>query len=190
MIIGITGKSGSGKSYLSELLATELNAKHIKIDEVSHYVLTLEKTLSLIRKEFGDEVFDANKLNRKKLGEIVFNDKEKLAKLNQFCQSEMEIILNKILNNTKETIILDYALLPWMSQFALCDVKILIDENFEERFKRIHLRDNISIDYFTIRDNSIKNYNKDDFNIVLQTTNNISISELAKQIQYIGGNHA
>ena len=35
-IIGVTGKSGSGKTTFASLLAKELKCKHIDIDKIGH----------------------------------------------------------------------------------------------------------------------------------------------------------
>ena len=148
MIIGITGKSGSGKSFISEKLKQGLNALHVEIDKVSHDVLYHANSIPFLKSEFGESVFENEKLNRKKLGEIVFNDKTKLTKLNQFCQSQMEDILDDIvIKNPDKTIILDYALLPWLKQYEKCDIKILVTSSFEDRFQRASKRENISKEY-------------------------------------------
>ena len=68
MVIGITGKSGSGKSFLSEQLKEKLDAIHIDIDKISHRVLLEDKTQEFIKQEFGESVFDNGIINRKKLG--------------------------------------------------------------------------------------------------------------------------
>lgn len=187
MVIGITGKSGSGKSFLSEKLKDSLDAIHVDIDKISHGVLLEEKTLEFVRNEFGEGVFDNGTLNRKKLGAIVFNNKEKLDKLNSFCQTQMELEIDEIINSSKKTVILDYALLPWLKQFDSIDVKILLNSTFEERFKRVNLRENISKEYFEKRDSSINDYNDFSFDIVLDSTNEIDFASLIKNINLIGG---
>lgn len=54
-VIGITGKSGSGKTTFASLLAKELKCKHIDIDKISHE--------DIFRPEILDE---SGKLDRKK----------------------------------------------------------------------------------------------------------------------------
>ena len=190
MVIGITGKSGSGKSFLSEQLKEKLNAKHVDIDKISHGVLLEETSLNFVRTQFGDEVFDGNKLNRKKLGAIVFNDKEKLSLLNSFCQTQMEKELDEIITSSNQTIILDYALLPWLKQFENCDIKILLTTSFENRYNRVTLRENISKEYFEKRDSSIKDYADFKFDITLDSTNEIDINSLINILNNLGGKHA
>ena len=126
MIIGITGKSGAGKSYLSDIISKELGFIHVDIDTISHEVLAFPETISFLHEKFGESIFENNVLNRKKLGNIVFNSPEKLKELNDFCQIQIEKRLDQIINNSTKPIILDYALLNKLKQFSLCDVKILL----------------------------------------------------------------
>ena len=190
MVIGITGKSGSGKSFLSEKLKEELNAIHVDIDKISHGVLLEENTLNFVRNEFGNEVFDGEILNRKKLGSIVFNNKEKLDKLNSFCQTQMEKEIDEIIENSNQPVILDYALLPWLKQFESCDITILLTTSFDERFNRVNSRENITREYFEKRDSSIKNYDGFVFDLSLDSTNNIDTNLLIETIKNFGGNNA
>ena len=182
MIIGITGKSGSGKSYASEILAKNLNLKHIDIDKISHEVLSYPETIKFLKKEFGDLVFDNNNLNRKKLGKIVFNDKIKLEKLNKFCQKLIEEKLDEIVQNNKN-LILDYALLPLLKNFNDCDIKILLTADFETRLSRVQTRENITKEYFLSRDNSVLNYDKNIFDYVLNNAKIEDIEALTKKIK-------
>ena len=179
MIIGITGKSGAGKSYVSEIIAKKLDMVHLDIDKISHEILSFNETIKFILNEFGDSVFDDGKLNRKKLGKIVFNDKVKLQKLNDFCQIQIEKKLDEIISLTKKSIILDYALLCKLKQFDLCDVKILLNADLDTRFIRVKERENISREYFISRDNSIENFNSYKFDF---TFNNISQNEIENLI--------
>ena len=97
MIIGITGRSGSGKSFLSDILAEKLDMIHIDIDKISHEVLTFDESKKFLLNEFGSEIFENGVVNRKKLGKIVFGEPEKLEKLNRFCQIEMEAKIDEII---------------------------------------------------------------------------------------------
>lgn len=184
MVIGITGKSGSGKSYISELIKKELNALHVKIDEISHSVLYAENTVQKLRSKFGESIFDGNDLNRKKLGKIVFTDDEKLAWLNKFCQTQMEDEIDKIIkNNPNSLIILDYALLPWMKHFKNCNIKMLVTSNFEDRFKRVSERENISREYFENRDKKITGYDEFKFDLKIDNSKPLNINDIINFIK-------
>lgn len=182
MIIAITGKSGSGKSYLSEIIAKEIGASHLDIDKISHDVLTLSESKAFLKHEFGNEIFDNEILNRKKLGKIVFNDKSKLEKLNNFCQSKIEDTLDKIIKTETRDIILDYALLFLLKQFDACDIKILLKADTSIRLKRVCERENISEEYFLSRDKSISDINENGYDFIFE---NINDTETKKLIEFI-----
>ena len=162
MIIGITGRSGSGKSYLSEILAEKLGMIHIDIDKISHEVLTFDESKKFLLNEFGPEVFENGNVNRKILGKIVFSSPEKLEKLNRFCQVEMEQKIDEIIASAKKPLILDYALLFGLKQFPICDVKILLKADFDIRFSRVKTRENITREYFLSRDSSLSDSDFDE----------------------------
>ncbi len=166
MIIGITGRSGSGKSYLSEKIAEELDLIHIDIDKISHEVLSFVDTQAFLVEEFGNEIFIDGKLNRKLLGKIVFGSKEGLLKLNRFCQIQIEKKIDEILTNANKPVILDYALLCGLKQFKQCDIKILLKADFDIRFSRVKTRENISKEYFISRDRSLAEFNDKMFDFV------------------------
>lgn len=179
MIIGITGRSGSGKSYISEQIQKHLNALHVKIDEISHSVLYAENNTKKLKAKFGESIFDGDQLDRKKLGKIVFTDDEKLAWLNRFCQTQMEQEIDSIIAaNPNSIIILDYALLPWMKQFKKCDIKMLVSASFEDRFKRVQERENVTKEYFENRDKKIAGYNEFKFDLEVDNSKPLNINDI------------
>lgn len=180
MIIGITGKSGAGKSFLAEILAEKLNLKHIDVDKISHQVLLHPETQKFLKQEFGEDIFDNNTLNRKKLGALAFKNKAKLKQLNNFCQIQIEKELDKIIKAEKNLIVLDYALLPWLKQFKLCDVKILLKTDFDTRFNRVAARENITEKYFLSRDNSLEDYDETQFDFIYNSLDQNSINKLVE----------
>lgn len=168
-IIGIFGRSGSGKTTLSKTLEKCLNAKHIDIDKISHRVLNSKKMKNFVKINFGESVFDGTIINRKRLGEIVFNDSQKLKLLNSTAQTEIERIIDKKITTYSDFdyIILDYALLPFMKYFSRLDISILVKASKTARFERLAKRDNISFEYFEARENSLKNYSNKNFEFII-----------------------
>jgi dephospho-CoA kinase len=83
-VIGLTGGIGSGKSTVSRFLA-ELGAVIIDADKIGHQVL---ETDSEARRQvvvaFGKKVLTPEgHINRKKLGKLVFKEREALSRLNR-----------------------------------------------------------------------------------------------------------
>ncbi len=185
MIIGITGKSGSGKSYLSDILAKKLDIIHIDIDKISHEVLTFDESKKFLLNEFGSDIFENGVVNRKALGKIVFSSPEKLEKLNRFCQIEMEKKIDEIIASATKPLILDYALLFGLAQFDLCDVKILLKADFDVRYSRVKTRENITREYFLSRDNSLSDldYDESKFDFVFNHISPEEIEQLSQTLK-------
>lgn len=82
-LIGLTGGIGSGKSTIARRLK-ELGARVIDADVVSREVVEPgQPALAAIVATFGSHVLNADgTLNRARLGDIVFTDKEAREKLN------------------------------------------------------------------------------------------------------------
>jgi dephospho-CoA kinase len=83
-IIGLTGGIGSGKSTAAQILS-EFGAKVIDADKVAHEVFNPgTEGLQKVVETFGEGVLNSKgEIDRKKLGEIVFNDPPALATLNE-----------------------------------------------------------------------------------------------------------
>lgn len=76
--IAITGGIGSGKSTACNLLRL-YGYSIIDVDSISHN--KLDDSVDEIISIFGKDVIENNKINRKKLGSIVFNNRAKLVQL-------------------------------------------------------------------------------------------------------------
>ena len=96
--IGLTGGIGTGKSEVLSILH-DLGASTVQADLLAHEIYSPGKPAwQDIIHTFGSEILTAEQqINRKKLGEIVFADKNKLSKLNQ-------IVHPRIFEHLKELI--------------------------------------------------------------------------------------
>jgi dephospho-CoA kinase len=82
-VIGLTGNIGCGKSVVARMFE-ELGARVIDADRIARLVVDPgEPAWKEIVKTFGKEILNQDgTINRGRLGEIVFNDKEKRETLN------------------------------------------------------------------------------------------------------------
>ena len=184
MIIGICGKSGSGKSLVSMLLK-ELNGniQIVDVDKLghkSHYDPVVRNKLMLY---FGKEIFNKDStVNRTKLASIVFNDAKKMQLLYDATYEYMVGQLDDIIANTK-IILLDYALLPITKYYELCDIKILVEAPFDTRSNRAMQRGGITKQKYSQRDANSIDYSKYEFDYIIQ--NDSDIHNLRKVVSEI-----
>lgn len=116
MIIGICGKSGSGKSTLANQIVELTNNKsvHLDIDKVGHEVLLLPNVKEELVSSFGPSIIQEGIVDRKSLGEMVFNSRHKMKKLSDITWEYMQIEIDKFINyNSDKIIILDWLLLTY-----------------------------------------------------------------------------
>ena len=86
-LICITGGVGSGKSRISKLLSEEFGYTVLDSDRITKEMVMVPggEGFEKIVEFFGDRVCNNDgSLNREKLSEIVFSDRESLEKLNSF----------------------------------------------------------------------------------------------------------
>ncbi len=177
MKIGVCGKSGSGKSTVSNLLkvclekSDKINSEKytiIDLDLVAKKISNRNSVIKEISNSFGDSYITEKKLlNRKKLGELVFNSKKDLTKLNniffKYIKEEVDKNLKKL-----ENVIIEGAILFEIDIVSKLDKTIFIHsgkDNNDMLVSRIIHRES-DIDK-TTAENRIKIQDKYDSNIDL-----------------------
>jgi dephospho-CoA kinase len=90
MLIGICGKSGSGKSTISNIIKDYFdNTVIIDIDKIGHESYNNSQVIKNMIDKFGIGIIRDNKVDRNRLSEIVFNSKEEMKKLEEVTWSYM-----------------------------------------------------------------------------------------------------
>lgn len=135
MIIGIIGNSGCGKSTVSDYFVSK-----------GFLILTLDKICNVLyESEFEIrekilQIFNTN--DRKELGDIVFNDLDKLKELNDIYKPYIEIYIKyslHICNLTKVShIIIDGWDLPDCIEY---DMVLKIESDFDVSLNRLEKRE-------------------------------------------------
>ena len=148
MIIGLTGSSGSGKSIAADFFA-EKGFFIIDYDKISREICNPgEPCLTELTECFGCDIIDSEgNLLRKKLGEIVFSDKNKLTLLNNITHKyilQKSTMLKEA--NSHKNIIMDAPLLFEAGLEKQCDCVVSILADTELQIQRIMARDGISRD--------------------------------------------
>lgn len=186
MIIGVLGLSGSGKSTFCKTLS-DLGAYIIDADVIAREVVAKgTEGLKEITEYFGKEVLLSDgTLNRKKLGEIVFNNSEKLEVLNKITHKRVqEEIEARIFKNPDKLIVIDAPLLHKISTITMCDQVVLITAPEDILIKRIVERDGISPNVAKARIKSQVNDYKVNATIIIE--NNSDITKLIHKAEKLG----
>lgn len=158
-ILGITGGSGAGKTTVSDFFR-EKGIEVVDGDKVSRLIMEpgeacFEETV----KNFGEEILDENGfLVRKKLGQIVFSDSEKLEILNKITHKYItEYFFEKVKNSESDIVGFDGAALFESGLDKVCDAVLGVIADEDIRVERITKRDGISMQDARLRINSQKN---------------------------------
>lgn len=145
MIIGITGSIACGKSTISNYLKSK-GYIVIDADRIGHEALDDDYVKEKLILAFGNEILEDNKINRQKLGELVFGNSSNLNVLNSIIHPEIrKKILEKIdKNNDKELIFIDVALLFEAKFDDLVDKIIVVYVDKNTQLTRLMKRNSIS----------------------------------------------
>lgn len=146
-IIGITGGIGTGQTTASKMFKA-LGCKVINVDQKAKEAIRRDATLRReIRSIFGETVFYRDgRLNRKKLGSMVFNDPVRLQQLNRIVHPRMVSTVIEEMETARFSgkyplVIIDAALIYELSIEQMFDAIIVISADMPERIERLKIRD-------------------------------------------------
>ncbi len=145
-IIGITGCSGSGKSYICSALES-LGYTIIDADKIAREIVQPgQPALNELTIAFGNEIlFENGTLNRKRLASIAFPVPENLETLNRITHKYIkQHVIQSISECKTEYCVIDAPLLYESKLNQLCDLVIGISAERSVRFLRICERDNMT----------------------------------------------
>lgn len=150
-IIGLTGGTGSGKGFVSERLEKR-NAYVMDADKIAHEIIEKDKpAYKEIVDYFGRSILDESGcIIRRKLGDIVFSDSEKLAFLNKCTHKYINMEIMRIIDEVRPqtdkytAIVIDAPLLAEAGLTDICDDIWVVYADGEVRVKRIMERDSIT----------------------------------------------
>lgn len=183
ILIGLTGIIGSGKTFALNFY----KKKGYSIFSADEEVKKILKT-SIVKKKINKsfpEVFDRNKLNKNKLAQIVFSNKNKLKKIENIIHP----IVNKkknlfIKKNRKKIIILEIPIIFEKKSAKNYDYIILMQINKKKQFERVIKRKNMTLKLLNdINLNQISSKQKKYADFIVN--NNNSKQETKKKLQSI-----
>lgn len=140
-IIGITGGIGSGKSEVSRAFGM-MGVPVFESDVEAKVIIDTDYGLrQSIIERWGDDLYSDDKLNKPKLAQIVFSDKEELEVLNQWVHPRVKTKFESwVKDQNAEWVAKETALLFEKKLHIACDYTILVVADIEKRIERVKKR--------------------------------------------------
>lgn len=140
----LTGNIASGKSCVEKFL-NDNGFEVFDTDRLTHEILNNE-AFNLVVTEFGKEILTDNKIDRKKLGEIVFSDYKKRKALENIIHPVIKEKINAYFEDNKQekVVIVAVPLLFEANMDDMFDKIILVVADDELRLERLMKRNNLS----------------------------------------------
>lgn len=149
LVLGLTGQSGAGKGEFSRVFSSYDKVVCLDTDKTAREVVEIgTPCLMELCSCFGEEIMNQDgSLNRQKLAEIAFSDKEKHETLNRithrYILDEIKNWLEMAKKDGMKIAVIDAPLLFESGADKLCDTTLGIIAPYGTRLKRILKRDGI-----------------------------------------------
>lgn len=141
-LVGITGPIAAGKTTVAKLYY-EMGAYLLDADKIGHQLLEEPEIKKKVIETFGEEIVgEDGKIDRKKLGSIVFADREKLEQLNAIMEKPLVATLRDRIIELQENgypgiVIVDAALLPKWDLVKAMDMIVMVEAPKWQRVNRL-----------------------------------------------------
>ena len=181
IILGITGSIATGKSTIIKKLLDEFNPEYCDADKLVHTLYEPGKPAYYrIIEIFGQEIVNekTSYINRQKLGEIVFKDKNSMKKLTDAIGNigiEVKNLVDSWIEDNKKLGIVEAVNLIEANYIAWCDEVWLFKVDNNIALERLKNRNNLSQKEAEKRINSQTSWEKriDYANFTIDTNGNI-----------------
>ena len=194
MLIGITGKSGEGKSTFARFLANSIpNSEVICVDTLffSHVLTKKSKLIAL----YGPQIICNGKLNTALILECPEKAKTILNECKAACVKELLSIIDCTLAQNR-IVIVEWLQLPSITElWEICDIHILVKADkqnirYEYLLQRHAKKNNLETSFsfskeqLTQRDSFASDYNKYSFEYTIINYYNESFQEESADLGY------
>lgn len=197
-IIGLTGGVASGKNFIADLFAKK-GALIFDADKEVHDILfNDQEAVSLINQTFPAAIIN-DKVDRKSLGEIVFNDDNKLRLLESIIHPKVKqrynIFLKKAQESDAKMIVLNIPLLLESKNYeadiiiAITASKTIRKQRFTQRYRQQNPGSNLTDDELSHKFDLIRQQQLSDKersrNADFVISNDLSKDHVIRQVELI-----
>ena len=152
MVIGLTGKSCSGKNYVGQVLEG-IGLEVWDTDRMCHD--GLNENIRAIVSEFGEGVVQGEKVSRPALGKVVFADPERRRALENILYPWLRKKVEEWIDGNPDGILVLNGALLYRAGFCdMCECVIYVDASYETRLRRAMERDGLDEKTFMLREES------------------------------------
>ncbi len=156
-VIGLTGGIASGKSTILNILKTKMDIPIIDADKIARIIVEPgKKAWKELVSYFGTGIlYDDQTVNRKKLGEIIFNNAGYRKRINEITHpiiiDEIKTLLRYYNNNGEKFVIVDVALLIEINMMPMVDTLWVVFVPLEVQIKRLMKRNDFTSEEALVR---------------------------------------
>ncbi len=130
------GKAGTGKTEVGRIFQ-KLGATFIDADQIVHQLYRKKEIARELVKHFGEEISHKGIINRQKLRNIVFRNKEKLRKLEVMIWPSVKKEMEKIISKARGVVVIEAIKLYEAGMKKAIDKFILVETKENVRLKRL-----------------------------------------------------
>ncbi len=123
-VVALTGNYGMGKSTVAHLFR-ELGAITLDLDDIVDDLLREDSVLKEIRKILGNRVFSGKDIDRSRVAEIIFSDKEKRDLLERLIHPLVIERMREFLKKTDR------------KRVIIVEIPLLFEKGYEDEFDKI-----------------------------------------------------
>lgn len=143
-VIGVTGGIGSGKTTVCKWFEAQGIPVYYADDQAKWLMQNNSELINNIKQVFGEDIYEHNVLNRVKLANLVFNNKEKLNLLNSLVHPAVFSDFEQWKEQHKNLLFVlkEAALMYESKSYLQTDKMIMVYAPISVRISRVCARDN------------------------------------------------
>lgn len=149
LVLGLTGGIATGKSTADEFFEKK-KIPVVDADKIAHRIYDIGKPAwNEIKNKFGEEYLNSDQtINRKKLGQLVFTNKDKLTLLNEITHpiitQEIQTQVNSYKDKSVPLIVVDMPVLFESGAQKYCDQTLVITLPQNMQVERLMARNSLT----------------------------------------------